>query len=145
MRIPEDSMNVRAAEINIVPLIDIIFSILVFFVVASLVLTRSESLDLEPPEASSAQQKRQPDVTISITKDNVIAVNQEPIETLANLIPAVEQVFAEEGTPEGGKHFVLISADQDLTHGRVVQVMDTLSQLPDVTLGFLARRPGTDE
>ncbi len=140
MRIPEDP-TFRPAEINIVPLIDVIFSILVFFIVASLVLTRSEALDVDLPEASTAQAKIQPDVTISITAEGQIAVNQEPVQ-LVDLIPRVEGILGETEIEGEQKRLVVINADLAITHGGVVEVMDALQQISghDVSLAIAARR-----
>ncbi len=140
MRIPEE--NFRSAEINIVPLIDVIFSILVFFVIASLVLTRSEALDVNLPEASTAEARRQPDVTVSITAEGQIAVNRKAIANLAALIPEVKRVLAEK--PSEGRRLVVINADLALSHGKVVEVMDTLQRLPNVSLAIAARRPANN-
>ncbi len=140
MRIPEE--NFRSGEINIVPLIDVIFSILVFFVIASLVLTRSEALDVNLPEASTAEARRQPDVTVSITAEGQIAVNRKAIANLAALIPEVERVLAEK--PSEGRRLVVINADLALSHGKVVEVMDTLQRLPNVSLAIAARRPANN-
>jgi biopolymer transport protein ExbD len=137
MRIPEE--HFRPAEINIVPLIDVIFSILVFFVIASLVLTRSEALDVNLPEASTAEARRQPDVTVSITAEGQIAVNRQKIANLGALIPTVERILAEK--PAEGRRLVVINADLALSHGKVVEVMDALQRLPNVSLAIAARRP----
>ena len=137
MRIPEE--NFRSGEINIVPLIDVIFSILVFFVIASLVLTRSEALDVNLPDATTAQVRLQPDVTVSITAEGQIAVNQEKIADLSALLPAVERILAEK--PAEGRRLVVINADLALSHGKVVEVMDALQRLPNVSLAIAARRP----
>ncbi|MFS8780862.1 ExbD/TolR family protein [Synechococcus sp. W55.1] len=140
MRIPEE--NFRAGEINIVPLIDVIFSILVFFVVASLVLTRSEALDVNLPDATTAEVRLQPDVTVSVTAEGQIAVNQEKIADISALIPAVERILAEK--PAEGRRLVVINADLALSHGKVVEVMDTLQRVPNVSLAIAARRPSSN-
>ncbi|MFS8820059.1 biopolymer transport protein ExbD [Thermostichus sp. MS-CIW-40] len=137
MRIPEE--NFRSGEINIVPLIDVIFSILVFFVIASLVLTRSEALDVNLPDATTAEVRLQPDVTVSVTAEGQIAVNQEKIADISALIPAVERILAEK--PAEGRRLVVINADLALSHGKVVEVMDTLQRVPNVSLAIAARRP----
>lgn len=137
MRIPEE--NFRSGEINIVPLIDVIFSILVFFVIASLVLTRSEALDVNLPDATTAEVRLQPDVTVSLTAEGQIAVNQEKIADISALIPAVERILAEK--PAEGRRLVVINADLALSHGKVVEVMDTLQRVPNVSLAIAARRP----
>ncbi|MEN9202921.1 MAG: biopolymer transporter ExbD [Thermostichus sp. DG02_2_bins_29] len=139
MRIQEE--NFRAAEINIVPLIDVIFSILVFFVIASLVLTRSEALDVNLPDATTAETRLQPDVTVSVTAEGQIAVNQETIADISGLLPAVERILAEKSGE--GRRLVVINADLALSHGKVVEVMDTLQRVPNVSLAIAARRPSS--
>ncbi|MEN9226473.1 MAG: biopolymer transporter ExbD [Thermostichus sp. HHBFW_bins_43] len=139
MRIPEE--NFRPAEINIVPLIDVIFSILVFFVIASLVLTRSEALDVNLPDATTAETRLQPDVTVSVTAEGQIAVNQETIADISGLLPAVERILAEKSGE--GRRLVVINADLALSHGKVVEVMDTLQRVPNVSLAIAARRPSS--
>lgn len=138
MRIPEE--NLKPSEINVVPLIDVIFAILVFFIVTSLVLTRTESLDVDLPGASSAERQKSPAATISITKDNQVAVNRVPV-TMDQLIPAVEKAIKDEGIPpeDRKKPFILISADLAITHGKFVEVSDRLRQLArsnNVTFGI---------
>ena len=148
MRIPQEPA--QRADINIVPLIDIIFCILVFFILASLVLTRAEGLDVNRPSASEAVPRNQPAVTVSVTEENEIAVNQE-IVTLEELVAAIETVLAEQAGEDNegedgegadvdaSSRLVLLNADLALTHGDVVAVMNELSKLQDVTLAIAAK------
>ena len=148
MRIPQEPA--QRADINIVPLIDIIFCILVFFILASLVLTRAEGLDVNRPSASEAVPRNQPAVTVSVTEENEIAVNQE-IVTLEELVTAIEAVLAEQAGEDNegedgegadvdaSSRLVLLNADLALTHGDVVAVMNELSKLQDVTLAIAAK------
>lgn len=144
MRLPEE--NLRPAEINIVPLIDVIFSILVFFIVASLVLTRAESLDVDLPEANNARQQIQPDITISITSDDQVAVNKEVVP-IDQLVTKVEQILQETTTAENEnqERLVLISADLAITHGKFVEVTDALRRLEtfEVTFGIATQSAGS--
>ncbi len=137
----------KPAEINIVPLIDVIFSILVFFIIASLVLTRTESLDVDLPSASNSVAQTRPDVTVSITNDGQIAVNQE-IVALADLPAKVESILSEDTTPENENlnRLVLITADLAITHGRFVEVSDALRTIStfDITFG-IATQNGSAE
>jgi biopolymer transport protein ExbD len=138
MRIPDEPAS-QPIGINIVPLIDIIFCILVFFVLASLVLTRSEALDVNLPGASTAETKITPAVTVSITSDGKIAVNRETVE-LDGVVPAIEKILAEKPEAERDSGLVVLNADLGITHGKVVDVMNELRQLPDVKLAIAAQR-----
>jgi biopolymer transport protein ExbD len=143
MRIPAE--NFKPPEINIVPLIDVIFSILVFFIIATLDLTRSQGLDVNLPDSTAARTQLQPDVTVSVTADDQIAVNEESV-VIGDLIGKVEQVLrdtAEDQENPGSPRLVVINADLGLTHGRVVEVMDALQRVSgfDINLAIAARRP----
>ncbi len=143
MRIPAE--NFKTPEINIVPLIDVIFSILVFFIIATLDLTRSQGLDVNLPDSTAARTQLQPDVTVSVTADDQIAVNEESV-VIDDLIGKVEQVLrdtAEDQEDPGSPRLVVINADLGLTHGRVVEVMDALQRVSgfDINLAIAARRP----
>lgn len=146
MRIPAE--NFKTPEINIVPLIDVVFSILVFFIIASLELTRSQGLDVNLPDAAAARSQLQPDVTVSVTAEDLIAVNEEEV-AIGELIAKVEQVLRDsaddEEDPEAPR-LVVINADLGLTHGRVVEVMDALQRVSgfEVNLAIAAQRPGSN-
>lgn len=137
MRIPDEAS--RPAEINIVPLIDVIFCILVFFIVASLVLTRTEGLDVNLPSASTAQPRLQPDVTVSVAADGTIAVNDKTDITVANLVNEINQALS--GSENTGERLIVLNADLSITHGNVVEVMNALRQIPNARLAIAARRP----
>ncbi|GAB4214182.1 MAG: biopolymer transporter ExbD [Synechococcales cyanobacterium] len=137
MRIPDD--NFKPAEINVVPLIDIIFSIMVVFIVASLSLTRSQALDVNLPDAQTAQQKLDPAVTVSITREGQVAVNREVV-AIDQLTATVNRLLEGRGTTANDR-LVVINADLGLTHGRVVEVMDALQQVPNISLAIAAQRP----
>jgi len=136
MRIPEEIS--KSGEINMIPLIDIVFSIMVVFIVASLNLTRSKALDVELPDAATAQQKLDPAVTVSVTRTGEVAVNREVIP-IAQLTPTVNRFL--EGRNTASERLIVISADLGLTHGRVVEVMDALQAVPNVSLAIAAQRP----
>ncbi|NJL98926.1 MAG: biopolymer transporter ExbD [Synechococcaceae cyanobacterium RM1_1_27] len=146
MRIPAE--NSKTPEINIVPLIDVVFSILVFFIIASLELTRSQGLDVNLPDAAAARSQLQPDVTVSVTAEDQIAVNEEEV-AIGELIAKVEQVLrdsAEDEEDPEAPRLVVINADLGLTHGRVVEVMDALQRVSgfEVNLAIAAQRPGSN-
>ncbi len=142
MRVPQDEF--KTAEINIVPLIDVIFSILVFFIIASLVLTRIDQLPVELPNASNTEARIKPDLTISITNDQQIAVNQQVV-SIADLVATVEAILEETTTAanENQSRLVLINADLAITHGRFIEVSDALGNVTgyDITLGVATQKP----
>lgn len=132
MNIPEDSDD--TPQINIVPMIDVIFAILTFFIMSSLFLTRSEGLPVNLPQAQTAQSQQQSKITVTIDREGNLFLDRQPtaVENLA------EQVKALVGNQE---RLVVVNADEKVEHGQVIAVMDQLRSVEGVKLGIATRRP----
>lgn len=123
-------------QINIVPMIDVIFAILTFFIMSTLFLTRSEGLPVNLPKAATAKQQQIPTkITITVDDKGVVSLNRKPtsIDTLT------EQVRSLVGAnPEA---LVIINADEKIGHGQVVAVMDRVRQVPGAKLAIATQKP----
>ena len=133
MKIPDEPE--RNLEINIVPMIDVIFSILAFFIISTLFLTRSEGLPVDLPQAQTSQQQSETELTVTIQANGKIALNQEEI-ALENLIPEVTKI-----SQNSQETIVIVKADKAVTHGDVVNVMDRLRQVEGVKLAIATTTP----
>jgi len=133
MKIPDEPE--RNLEINLVPMIDVIFSILAFFIISTLFLTRSEGLPVDLPQATTAQQQSETEVTVTLQANGKIALNQEEI-SLKNLIPEVTKI-----SQNAQETLVIVKADKAVTHGDVVNVMDRLRQVEGVKLAITTTSP----
>jgi biopolymer transport protein ExbD len=123
------------AQVNILPAIDVIFAILTFFIMASLLLTRAEGLAVNLPQAASAKPQQNRRVVVAIAPDGTIAVNRQPV-TLDRLRAVVQtQLVA------GERALVAIAADETVDYGQVVAVMDRLRTLDGIQLGMATQRP----
>ncbi|TVQ05801.1 MAG: biopolymer transporter ExbD [Leptolyngbya sp. DLM2.Bin27] len=127
---PEDEF-----ELNIVPMIDVIFAILTFFIISSLFLTRSESLPVNLPQAASAEVQERTRITVRVEESGEIALNQEAI-VLEDLQTGVRDLMG--STQES---VIVINADEAVHHGRVIAVMDELREIEGATLGIATRQP----
>jgi biopolymer transport protein ExbD len=130
MRLPEEPD--LPFQINIVPMIDVIFAILTFFIMSSLFLTRSAGLPVNLPKAATAQDQQASKVTVTIDAAGGIRLNQQPIQ-LSNLQAGVQSLS------RTNPQTVIINADQQVSHGRVVEVMDQLRQIPGVRLAIATK------
>lgn len=119
-------------QINIVPMIDVIFAILTFFIMSSLFLTRSTGLPVNLPKATTAQDQRSSKVTVTVDATGNLRLNQQPIQ----LNDLQSRVRALSGN---GSQLVIINADQQVSHGQVVAVMDQLRQIPGVKLAIATK------
>ncbi|MEQ8380983.1 MAG: biopolymer transporter ExbD [Coleofasciculus sp. A1-SPW-01] len=129
MRLPDDSET--PFQINIVPMIDAIFAILAFFIISTLYLTRSEGLPVSLPTAITGESQVQDRIiTVTIQANGAIFLNQEPIE-LSQLEAGVESLVTADSP-----FLVILNADENVSHGRVVSVMDRLRLVEGIRLAI---------
>src|SRR5258705_10965057 len=76
--------ELKRTKIEIIPMIDTMFFLLVFFMLSSLALVRLQGLPVNLPQASTAKKQTATDVTITVDKNQNIFVNKEPA-TFADL------------------------------------------------------------
>ena len=132
MKLPEDGD--RPLSINLVPMIDVIFSILAFFILSTLFLVPSEGLDIKLPEALQSASQTQTALKVGIDAQGQIRFQQEDIE-LEELTSLIEAAMTED------QGQVIIQADAEVDHGRVVAVMDQLRKIPDLQLAIATIQP----
>ena len=133
MRLPDEPEI--PAQINIVPMIDVIFAILTFFIMSTLYLTRSEGLPVNLPKAGTAKSQPQTQLTITVDQQGQIALNRQPTQ-LDALEPQLRQLIG-----PNQQATVIINADERVGHGQVVAVMDRLRRVPGAKLAIATRRP----
>lgn len=119
-------------EINILPMIDVIFSILAFFIISSLFLTRSQGLPVDLPSAQTTEPKQSIQMNITIKPDGKMFLDRQPIE-LDNLKGALTEKIK-----PNSESVVIINADKKVEHGTVVKVMDRLRQVPGAKMAIAA-------
>lgn len=123
-------------QINIVPMIDVIFAILTFFIMSTLFLTRSEGLPVNLPTAATAKQQQIPaKITVTVDQDGTVSVNRQPttIDALA------QQVRTLVGNNQ--EVLVIVNADEQVAHGNVVAVMDQVRQIQGAKLAIATQKP----
>jgi len=134
MRLPDDADI--PAQINILPMIDVIFAILTFFIISTLFLTRSEGLPVDLPQAATAKQNTRPaQVTLTINKTGEIFLNKQGI-TIEQLEAGIKQKVQ-----PNQKLMVVLNADAGVNHGKVVVVMDKVRQVKGAKLAIATRKP----
>lgn len=111
----------KKPSIMIIPMIDIIFFLLVFFMMSMLSMTARHTLDLDLPRASSAELTAVKSLPVSITRDGTIYVEKEKISP-EKFLRRIE--LEKERNPE---MTVLLSADARSEHGDFLFVLDKLN------------------
>lgn len=132
MLFPEE--NEAPAQINIVPMIDVVFALLTFFIVSTLFLTRSEGLPVNLPQAATAKTQQQTRIAVSVQPDGQIALNKRPVQ-LAELETGVRSLIQ-----ANQQSVVVINADQKVEHGRIVAVMDEIRKINGVKMAIATKK-----
>ncbi len=109
--------NQRSLELNIAPLIDMVFILLIFFLVTTSFL-KETGVDISRPAASTAVSKVNTTIIIGVTKDNTVHIDRRQVDIRA-VRANVERALAE--NPDGS---VVIVADKESLTGLVINVMD---------------------
>lgn len=119
----DDDMG-SAGDINVVPLIDVLFSILTFFVLASIFLTRQQGLPLDLPRAANATTSQMSEqVTLSVTKEGKFYLNKQQV-ALKDLGAAVKGQL-----DENPNRLIVIAGEKTAQYRYVVDVLDELRQV----------------
>ena len=114
--------ELKRTRIEIIPMIDTIFFLLVFFMLSSLALTRLNGLPVNLPHAVTASTQPPTELTLTINKNRRLYVNQEPVTLDGLQVKLVDK----EGGPRASldRVSVIVNADTDVPHGLVVKCID---------------------
>ena len=104
----------------IIPMIDIIFFLLVFFMMSMLTMVTQKTIALNLPKTTVAKVDATKTVPVSVTKDGQMYVEQDPV--------TLEELSARLATMKTGdeKLTVVLRGDTEVNYGAVVSVMDVI-------------------
>ena len=125
-------------SIELAPLIDVVFLLLIFFMVSTTFIRESE-LSIDLPEAESQQQQQDEDVVeVTISADGEYAVNGRMLadNSLATLMRALSDTKQADV-----RRKLVINADANARHQSVVRAMDAAGQLGLTQLSITTRNP----
>ena len=115
--------------IDLTPMLDVVFIMLIFFIVTSSFIKES-GIEVNRPQADSASSQDKGNILIAVTADGQVWLDKQVVD-VRSVRAHVERMRQEQ--PEG---VVVVQADQDARTGLVVKVMDQarLAGVPDVVL-----------
>jgi biopolymer transport protein ExbD len=105
------------AEINLTPMLDVTFILLIFFIVTASFI-KEAGIEVNKPPAATAEPKERANILIAIDQHNQVWINRRIVDTRA-VRANVERLLAE--NPQGS---VVIQADEKSENGVFVKVMD---------------------
>ena len=115
-------------EINILPMIDVIFAILTFFIISSLYLIKLETIPLNLPSASTSSISKDELINVSISTDEKIYLNSNEIG-LEKLNKKLQEINIDNKK-------VIISGDKNVNYGRIVEVLDELRKINNIKIAI---------
>ena len=123
------SRDADESEVNLTPMLDVVFIMLIFFIVTAS-FVKEAGIDISRPPAATAERKERGNILVAITENDQIWVDRRQVDPRA-LRANIERLHAE--NPQGS---VVIQADKDSKNGLLVQVMDAarLSGVNSVSL-----------
>ncbi len=132
MRLPATAK--KKPRIEIIPMIDTMFFLLVFFMIATLSMTIQQGMPVSLPTAESSTDTETENVSLTLTQNGALYYNKEVI-TLQELEQRLANLRQTSTDPS-----LLINADKQVPHGRVIKVMD-LIRLSGITSMGIATEP----
>ena len=116
-------------QINILPMIDIIFVILSFFIISSLYLVRLETIPVNLPNAETSDQEKNKVIVITLDLEDRIFID----EKLSDIFLIKDEILLKTKNNKNLK--VIIRADKDVKYGNVISIIDILRKLDDIKIG----------
>jgi biopolymer transport protein TolR len=123
------------SEINVTPLVDVTLVLLIIFMVTTPMLQRGT--DVQLPTAQVSQVKEEQRITLTVTKDNRIFINNDEVPR-----PQLEDRLRSMAGP-GKERVLYLRGDARVPYGFVIDVMDAIKSSGIETVGMITDRPGS--
>lgn len=121
-----------SVAIDIAPLVDVIFLLVIFFAVSTTFL-ESAGLELELPSSTSTAQREVEDLTVVLAADGGLSLEGEEIDH-EQLTDRLTELLA-----NAERRVVVLRADTNTPHGEVVKIMDLIQASGAEALTIAAR------
>ena len=122
--------NKSENQINILPMIDIIFAILSFFIISSLFLTRIDSIEVNLPKSSTAVREKNRPLIITVDKNEKIYFKSNEI-SLKNISVLIRKNIENLEEP-----LVILRSDTSVKYGLIVNLLDELRKIENLKIGI---------
>ncbi len=107
------------ATIDMTPMLDIVFIMLIFFIVTTS-FVKEAGIDVNRPQATQATQKKSANIFVAVRENGEIWMDKRMVD-VERVAANIEKMLAEQPTD-----MVVVQADKAARHGLVVKVMDQI-------------------
>jgi len=115
-------LNKKSASFDVTPLIDVVFLLLIFFMLTTTFVNLENRVKVNLPSGDFAAAEPSENIIVTITENNTVYFNGKLIDPL-KLTESVAEKIKEE--PE---KIVVLEADANVLHGKVIRIMDLLKK-----------------
>lgn len=121
------------SQVDLTPLIDVVFIMLIFFIVTA-TFVKETGIDVNRPDAPTAEVKKKANILIAIDSSNNIWLDRRKID-IRSVIPNIKRLRSE--NPQGS---VVIQADEESKNKMLVEVMDAARQAGVANIALAAEK-----
>ena len=125
--------DVDKPRIEIIPMIDIMMFLLVFFIVITLRMIQGTGIQLDLPSSKTTQELKPTQITVGVQKDGAMYVDGQPYnaEGLKSLLESAKR--------DNEKLAVILAGDKELTYQNTLKVMDVARSAGITQVGLAAK------
>lgn len=127
----------REPRLMVIPMIDIIFFLLVFFMLNTMYMVEQNVLAVQLPKASHAEQQPAKQIAVTVSKEGEIWINKTKIR------PQDFRGHVQTQLQESPEAIFVLRADSVVPHGQVIEVMDELRGLGVTKISVATERQGS--
>ncbi|BBI61269.1 ExbD/TolR family protein [Vreelandella sulfidaeris] len=121
-------------EVNLTPMLDVVFIMLIFFIVTTSFVKES-GVEIDRPESNAATPRPDAQVLVAVSPDGAVWVDGSPVD-VHRVGQQVANMLSEDGS-------VVIQADRESTTGLLIEVMDRLREAGVDQVAVAASRSGS--
>ena len=122
--------------LNIIPMIDIMFFLLVFFMLSTMYMVEQKTIPVNLPQATSAAIDNKTNFTVTLKDDGSIYLEDQQTDIQTLLMQATKE---QKNNPSFA---IIIRADKDINYDKVVSFIDTLKKAGITRFGLATNGAG---
>lgn len=126
----------KQPDLNIIPMIDIMFFLLVFFMLSTMYMVEQKTIPVNLPQATSAAIDNKTNFTVTLKDDGSIYLEDQQTDIQTLLMQATKE---QKNNPSFA---IVIRADKDINYDKVVSFIDTLKKAGITRFGLATNGAG---
>lgn len=134
MRLGRRSHRQEEAQVDLTPMLDIVFIMLIFFIVTS-TFVRESGIEVDKPQATNVVNQKDVGIFIAVTADNDVYIDKKMVD-IERVQAALEAMLLDK--PDSS---LVIQADERAFSGTVIQVMDAAKGAGIEKIAIAAEKP----